>query len=67
MLDVHLIIDAPAAMAMREPHPDTRRAVFLTDGIATFVVRNVSTAIGAFAGKSLGNIAALADDAAMAR
>jgi hypothetical protein len=58
LLGVHLIIDAPAAMAMRETHPDTRRAVFLSGGIATFVVRNLFTAIGAVAGKSLGNIAA---------
>jgi len=60
----HLLIDESGALALAERDPQQAQAAFWTSGVAVFVLWNLGTAIGAFAGSALGDPAVLGLDAA---
>jgi predicted branched-subunit amino acid permease len=64
LLGAHLVLDETVAFTAAQPDPGRRRAVFLTCGIALFVVWNIGSALGAAAGRAVGNPDALGLDAA---
>lgn len=61
-LGSHLVIDESAAMAVRQPDPDTARTAFWTTGLAVFVCWNTATLLGAFGARSITDPAAFGLD-----
>ena len=64
LLGSHLVVDESVAFALAQREPAARRATFWVSGALLFVVWNLGTAIGVFAGKAVGNPDALGLDAA---
>ncbi len=60
----HAVTDETVAFALRHGDPRRRRAVFRLCGLALFVSWNASVALGALAGKAVGDTGALGLDAA---
>ncbi len=60
----HLITDETVAFTMRHRDPRLRRAVFWTCGLALFACWNVAVAVGALAGRIVGDTGAIGLDAA---
>ena len=50
----HVLIDESTAMAVNRPSVEGARLGFTTTGVAVFVLWNLATAIGAFAGEAVG-------------
>lgn len=61
----HVLIDESTAMAVNRGTTAAARLGFLTTGLAVFVLWNVATAIGAFAGEAVGDPRAFGLDAAV--
>jgi 4-azaleucine resistance transporter AzlC len=64
LLGTHVITDESVAFALRHREPAPRRAAFWTCGLLLFVCWNLSVALGAIAGRSIGNTEAIGLDAA---
>lgn len=61
----HVLIDESTAMAVNRGTTAAARLGFLTTGLAVFVLWNVATAIGAFAGEAVGDPRTFGLDAAV--
>jgi predicted branched-subunit amino acid permease len=61
----HLVIDESTAMAVARDDEDVGRFAFWATGLSVFVLWNLATLVGAFAGEALGDPRALGLDAAV--
>jgi 4-azaleucine resistance transporter AzlC len=61
----HVLIDESTAMAINRPSVEGARLGFTTTGVAVFVLWNLATAIGAFAGEAVGDPRTFGLDAAV--
>jgi predicted branched-subunit amino acid permease len=61
----HLVIDESTAMAVARDDEDAGRFAFWATGLSVFVLWNLATLVGAFAGEALGDPRALGLDAAV--
>ena len=61
----HVLIDESTAMAVNRPNVAGARLGFTTTGVAVFVLWNLATAIGAFAGEAVGDPRTFGLDAAV--
>jgi predicted branched-subunit amino acid permease len=66
LASAQLVIDESTAVAISQPHPRAARLGFYATGIATFLVWNLATMIGAVATQALGDPNAWGLDAAVA-
>lgn len=60
----HVMTDESVAFALRQHDPGGRRAAFWTCGISLYVTWSLATALGAVAGRAIGDIGVLGLDAA---
>jgi 4-azaleucine resistance transporter AzlC len=60
----HLVTDETVALAITEPEPERRSAVFWACGVPLFVCWNIGVAVGALAGARIGDTDAFGLDAA---
>jgi 4-azaleucine resistance transporter AzlC len=60
----HLVTDETVALAITEPEPERRSAVFWACGVPLFVCWNLGVAVGALAGARIGDTDAFGLDAA---
>ncbi|MCF6377225.1 AzlC family ABC transporter permease [Nocardioides KLBMP 9356] len=61
----HILIDESTAMAVNRPTTEGARLGFTTTGLAVFVLWNLATAVGAFAGEAVGDPRTFGLDAAV--
>jgi 4-azaleucine resistance transporter AzlC len=61
----HVLIDESTAMSVNRDSTEGARLGFLTTGVAVFVLWNLATAIGAFAGEAVGDPRTFGLDAAV--
>ncbi|CAM3623364.1 AzlC family ABC transporter permease [Nocardioides zeicaulis] len=61
----HVLIDESTAMAVNRGSTEAVRLGFLTTGLSVFVLWNVATAVGAFAGEAVGDPRTFGLDAAV--